>query len=78
MAGFRVKAEKQPEQPAIEPKMVSVLYFCRKEGWFMFKEISLPEDILEKHGTVKSETLPDILAIMLGQLTVKVRQLFDI
>lgn len=79
MAGFRLKPIKEePQVQEVESKLVSVLYFCKKEGWYMLKEIEIPLDILESKGKVVHETLPDIFAILLGQVTGRVRKIFDI
>ena len=72
------KTKKKEESVEIKEEIIPVLYLCRKDGWFMLKEIYIPKDKLEKYGVVKYETLPEILAITLSQVTGRVRKIFDL
>lgn len=81
MAKKTSKDQEQVSQSAdVDPsaEMSKVLYFYRQDGAYAFCEIEIPKDILGKYGEIKSKIEPDILAILISQLTRKVKDLFGV
>jgi len=68
----------QPDEVELTAEMVKVLHFYRQDGAYAYCEIELPKELVENHGKIVSKIEPDILAILVGQLTRKVKELFGV
>lgn len=72
------KQKSEPKQEPVKAETQRLLYFYREDGAFAFAEVELPVEVIKAHGKFISKTNPDILAIMLSQLTRKVQDIFDL
>lgn len=61
-----------------QSNLVKVIKPHREEGWFVFTEYEIDEEILETHGKVIHKTNPDIFAIFKDQLVNRILSIFEL
>jgi hypothetical protein len=74
MATVRVRT--QEKETMKDPQRI--IWFGKEDGWFVFREVEIEKDVLEKFGTVVDKTEPDIFPIFKEILIRKARSIFGI
>lgn len=75
---IRVRSENQSEPKKKDPNLTRILQFTKEDGWFVYKELEIDEEILNQHSKLVYKSNPDIFPIFSGQVINKIRDIFGI